>query len=70
MIDINTQLHQTITLTITFLNPTGEANMYVWFGYVQKKICNNTRVKVSVSIKYDMINTNKQVNNKWRYYRN
>ena len=63
-VDVNKNLHLTVTLTITFLNPVGEEHPYVQFVYAPHTILNKTRVQISVPIKYDHIDTNKQVNNK------
>ena len=44
------------TLATTFHKPSGEANLYVWFGYGQMKIWNHTWGQVSVSMNADTIN--------------
>ena len=38
---------------MTFLNPTGEANMYVWFGYNPQTILYCTQGQVSGLINSD-----------------
>ena len=52
-IAISNQLNSTGTLVATFHKPMGEANMYVWFGYVSQKIFNHTWGKVSGSMNDD-----------------
>ena len=53
----------TVNLTMTFLKPAGEANLYVQFGYALQTICYQIQGHVSGSMNSDMINENKQVNN-------
>ena len=48
-------------LATTFLNTAGEANKYVWFGYVPQTIFYHTRGQVSGSINYDPVNTKKRL---------
>ena len=55
--------YPTGTLNMTFQKPAGEANLYVQFLYGPQTIFNHTLGKVSVSIKVDSINANKQVKN-------
>ena len=44
------------TLDTTFYRPTGEANMYIWFGYGPLIICNHTCGQVSLTMNSDPIN--------------
>ena len=53
----------TVNLTMTFLKPAGEENLYVQFGYALQTICYQIQGHVSGSMNSDMINENKQVNN-------
>ena len=46
---------KTDTLATTFHNTMGEVNPYVRFGYGPQTICNQTQVKVSISINADPI---------------
>ena len=50
------EITKTGTLATTFHKPSGEANLYVHFGYVALKIYNHTPVQVSGSINTDPIN--------------
>ena len=65
-IDINKNVHPTGNLTTTFIKPAVEENPYIQFAYGPHTIFNNTQGKVVASIKYDVTNNNKQVNNKHR----
>ena len=69
-IDAKKSEHPDGNLTTTFHKSAGEANPYVWFEYGPHKICNHTWGKVSGSMDADLINVNKQVNNKRCKYDN
>ena len=59
-IEGNKSEHPTGTLATTFHKPTGEENLYVWFGYGPQKICNHTRGQVLVSTNADLVNAKKR----------
>ena len=63
LIYFNNYENTTVTFAMTFLNTTGEENLYSWFEYALQKIYNHAQIQVSGSINCDLINTNKQVNN-------
>ena len=64
LIHTNNSVHPTGTPATTFLEPAGETNLYVQFVYVPQTIFNHTRGQVIGSMNADLINANKQVNNK------
>ena len=52
------QLCPTGILAMTFLKPVREANMYVLFVYIPKKICNHVQVQAFGSTNAYLINVN------------
>ena len=58
--------HKNGTLTMIFLNPIGEENLCVQFGYIPQKICYHNQGQVSGSINSDSINSKTLVGNKQR----
>ena len=50
------EITKTSTLATTFHKPAGEANPYVWFGYVPLTIFNHTGEQVSGSMNADTMN--------------
>ena len=67
---VNNYEHPTGTLVTNFINPVGEANLYVRFGYVPHTVFYHTQGQVSVSMKYYTISTNNQVINKIYFNKN
>ena len=55
-VEVKKYEHPTSTLAMNFLEPTGEENMYILFGYVPHKIFYHTLGQVLGSMNNDTIN--------------